>query len=72
MSAVLKPVIEMGVIREIRQYRQTSGSKTFFLNPEAAQYSDAALVHWCDGDNHRWGSTVTRYPNEVVVSIEKN
>lgn len=72
MSAVLKSVIEMGVIREVRPYRQTSGSKTFYLNPEAAQYSDAALVHWCDGENHRWGSTVRRYPDCVEVNVEKN
>lgn len=68
----LNPVIHVGTIREVRPYRQTSGSIHYFLCPEAAQYTDAALVAYVDGDNHRWGSSVTRYPREVIVTIEKD
>lgn len=68
----LNPVIHVGTIREVRPYRQTSGSTQYYLNPEAAQYTDAALVAYCDGDRHRWGSSVERNPRMVVVTIEKD
>lgn len=68
---MLKPVIEIGVVH-LRSRLHGASQDTYLLNPEAAQFTDAALAAWCDGDNFRWGESVERGPHEVRVIIYKD
>ena len=64
------PVIVPGVIKLMRTHRGYS-QDTYVLNPEAAQFSDAALASWCD-DGFRWGEDVVRYRDRVEVTVYRD
>lgn len=71
MSAVLQPVVEVGVLRVLRRI-PGHAQDTYILNPEAARFTDAALASWCDGDRFRFGEHVERYPHEVHVTVYRD
>ena len=67
MTTQLKPVIEPGTITH-RGRRHGYAKQVHTLGPEAAQYTDSALMHYCD-DNPCFGGEVQRFPDRVEVTI---